>query len=113
MEKKQFDITGMTCAACASRVEKSVSKLQGAEQVSVNLLKNSMVVAYDEKALKEEQIIEAVEKAGYGAYTHQPKAETKSKGETPEDIALKESKSVKHRLIVSLILQRMRQAEKI
>lgn len=103
MEKKQFDITGMTCAACASRVEKSVSKLQGAEQVSVNLLKNSMVVAYDEKALKEEQIIEAVEKAGYGAYTHQPKAETKSKGETPEDIALKESKSVKHRLIVSLI----------
>lgn len=105
MEKKQFDITGMTCAACASRVEKSVCKLEGADEVSVNLLKNSMVASYDEKVLTEEQIIEAVEKAGYGAYVHQKKQEVaaKSKGDTPEDIAIRESKSVKHRLIVSLI----------
>ena len=51
MKKEQFDVTGMTCAACSSRVERSVSKLQGAEEVSVNLLKNSMTVSYDEYKL--------------------------------------------------------------
>ena len=42
--KQKFDVTGMTCSACSSRVEKCVSKLAGAEQVSVNLLTNSMQV---------------------------------------------------------------------
>lgn len=67
MKKQKFAVTGMTCSACSSHVEKSVRKLQGMEQVSVNLLTNSMQVSYDEAFCKEEMIIEAVEKAGYGA----------------------------------------------
>lgn len=67
MEKQKFAVTGMTCSACSSHVEKSVRKLQGMEQVSVNLLTNSMQVSYDETLCNEEMIIEAVEKAGYGA----------------------------------------------
>ena len=67
MKKEKFDVTGMTCSACSSRVEKCVSKLSGAEKVSVNLLTNSMQVEYDENVLREGQIIDAVVKAGYGA----------------------------------------------
>lgn len=67
MKKQKFAVTGMTCSACSSHVEKSVAKLSGMESVSVNLLTNSMQVVYDETACNEEKIIEAVEKAGYGA----------------------------------------------
>ena len=65
--RQKYDVTGMTCAACAARVEKGVKALPGVEQVSVNLLKNSMTVEYDPKAVDAERIIGAVEKAGYGA----------------------------------------------
>ena len=57
----------MTCSACSSRVEKCVRGLEGVEEVSVNLLTNSMVVQYDENTLNENGIVTAVEKAGYGA----------------------------------------------
>lgn len=67
MEKEKFDITGMTCSACSTHVEKSVSKLEGVENVSVNLLTNSMQVEYDENKLNTGRIIGAVEDAGYGA----------------------------------------------
>lgn len=67
MKKEKFDVTGMTCSACSSRVEKCVSKLEGAEKVSVNLLTNSMQVEFDESKINERQIIDAVVKAGYGA----------------------------------------------
>lgn len=65
--KENFDVTGMTCSACSARVEKCVAKLPGADKVTVNLLTNSMQVEYDEAALSEQQIIDAVVKAGYGA----------------------------------------------
>ena len=64
---KKFDVTGMTCSACSSHVEKSVCKLVGEGNVSVSLLTNSMQVKYDEKQISEEDIIKAVEDAGYGA----------------------------------------------
>ena len=64
MRKDHFDVTGMSCAACSARVEKSVAKLPGIKEVSVNLLKNSMTVEYDEAALSSEGIVEAVVKAG-------------------------------------------------
>ena len=67
LKKETYDVTGMSCAACSSRVEKAVAKQPGAQQVAVNLLKNSMVVEYDESQLSSAQIIAAVEKAGYGA----------------------------------------------
>ena len=70
LAKEHFDITGMTCSACSSRVEKAVGKLPGIINHSVNLLKNSMVVEFDEKLLSTNEIIQAVEKAGYGASLH-------------------------------------------
>ena len=67
MKKQKFSVTGMTCSACSSHVEKSVGKLSGMEQATVNLLTNSMQVVYDDTVCTEDTIIEAVEKAGYGA----------------------------------------------
>lgn len=67
MKKQKYEVTGMTCSACSSHVEKAVGKLLGIKQVTVNLLTNSMQVEYDEAVCNEEKIIEAVEKAGYGA----------------------------------------------
>ena len=61
LKKETYDVTGMSCAACSSRVEKAVAKQPGAQQVAVNLLKNSMVVEYDESQLSSAQIIAAVE----------------------------------------------------
>ena len=61
---KKFNVTGMSCAACSSRVEKAVSKVEGVQSCSVSLLTNSMGV---EGSASEESIIAAVEKAGYGA----------------------------------------------
>lgn len=65
--KQKFDVTGMTCSACSSRVEKCVRKLPGTKDVSVNLLTNSMQVDFDESALSVQDIENAVEHAGYGA----------------------------------------------
>ena len=105
--QEKYDITGMSCAACSARVEKAVSALPGMEQCSVNLLKNSMVVNYDDHTLNSAQIVEAVEKAGYGAML-----ETKGKGGqraaaggqvSPVDAAKKEYKSMKRRVIWSFV----------
>ncbi len=65
--KERFDVTGMTCSACSSHVEKGVSKVEGVQEVSVNLLTNSMQVTFDEGMTDTGKIIQAVEKAGYGA----------------------------------------------
>lgn len=67
MTKENFDVTGMSCSACSARVEKAVGKIVGAENVSVNLLTNSMQVKFDEAKISVAQIIDAVVKAGYGA----------------------------------------------
>lgn len=105
--KEKFDVTGMTCSACSSRVEKCVSKLPGMDQVTVNLLTNSMQVEYDESVLNERQIIDAVVKAGYGASLrteHQP-GDTRSvvKASQGENPAEAEQKQMKFRLKVSFL----------
>lgn len=105
LRKEQFDITGMTCSACSARVEKSVAKLDGVQEVAVNLLKNSMVASYDETILNTDQIVQAVVKSGYGAF---PKAEnkvqTKSGTQAPaKDIAKEEYQNMKRRLIISMV----------
>lgn len=82
--KENFDVTGMTCSACSARVEKCVAKLPGADKVTVNLLTNSMQVEYDEAALSEQQIIDAVVKAGYGAA---PKGSHTAAGTAPAGAA--------------------------
>ena len=67
MKKEKYVVTGMTCSACSSHVDKAVNKLDGIETVSVNLLTNSMQVVYDEAKLDPEKIVQAVVDAGYGA----------------------------------------------
>jgi len=102
MKKEQFDITGMTCSACSSRVEGCIVKLAGVKDVSVNLLKNSMVVSYDEAQLSTAGIVEAVENTGYGAI---PKADFQRKTEAKAEISTvqAEYKFMKQRLLLSAI----------
>jgi len=102
MRKEQFDITGMTCSACSSRVEGCVVKLPGVKNVSVNLLKNSMVVSYDEQTLNTAGIVEAVESTGYGAIPKSdPRHKTEAKYENSTTQA--EYKAMKQRLILSAL----------
>ena len=109
--KERFDVTGMTCSACSSHVEKSVSKLTGVENVSVNLLTNSMQVEFDENKLDTAGIIKAVEDAGYGAEVKDghAKSGTKTSGQSDSQenrglSAVEQNvKNMKKRLIVSLI----------
>ena len=70
MKKLKFDISGMTCTSCVAHVEKAVNKLQGIKNVNVNLLSNSMILEYDENILEINEIIKAVEDAGYGINIH-------------------------------------------
>lgn len=93
---KKFNVTGMSCAACSSRVEKAVSKVVGVQSCSVSLLTNSMGV---EGSASEESIIAAVEKAGYGASV--AGAEKKQSAET-DQLKDKDTPVLMHRLIASV-----------
>ena len=97
---RNFNITGMSCAACSARVEKAVSKLEGVENCSVNLLTNSMSV---EGSVTDAEIIDAVEKAGYGASL---KGENSRKNAPATEINAenKETSVIIKRLITSAIL---------
>lgn len=99
--QEKFNITGMTCAACSARVEKSVSALPGVQSCSVNLLKNSMVVSYQDRDLTSDEIIDAVEKAGYGASVQA--ANKKEKAVSPVKVAQKEYRVMKRRVISSFL----------
>ena len=102
--QERYDVTGMTCAACSARVEKSVSALPGVTQCTVNLLKNSMVVDYDDAALSSGQIVAAVEKAGYGASLQQKAgAKAAPKGEAPGAAAKREYLAMRRRVIWSFV----------
>lgn len=100
MEQK-YDITGMTCSACTAAVEKSVRKLEGIGNVSVNLLTNSMTVAYEGEALAPSAVIGAVKSAGYGAALH-VKAGSQVQVEQANPME-EELKEMKFRLVVSFI----------
>ena len=88
--QEKYNVTGMTCAACQARVQKSVSNLTGVQECNVNLLKNSMVVTYDDKNVNSGQFIAAVEKAGYGASLQQVKGKSAAQAVSPVDTAKKE-----------------------
>ncbi|MBQ8829057.1 MAG: cadmium-translocating P-type ATPase [Burkholderiaceae bacterium] len=89
MEKKSFDITGMSCSACSAKVEKTVSNLVGVEKVSVNLLKNSMSVEFDPNRIGVEQIVEAVSKIGYVATSKEKSRSDRKVTQEPEIQAMK------------------------
>ena len=108
MKKETYDITGMSCAACSARIEKGISGMEGMQQCSVNLLKNSMTVSYDEAELDSGKIIHQVEDIGYGASLHQTQG-SKTTGASGRgkngatDAAAAAAKQMKQRLIVSLV----------
>ena len=101
MKHEKYMITGMSCSACSSRVEKAVSKLTGISKASVNLLTNSMQVEYDENILDSRTIIDAVVHAGYGASLDGGKSSIQN--EAPTVNASSEIKSMKHRLLWSIL----------
>ena len=95
---KQYNVTGMTCAACSARVEKAVNAVEGVTSCSVSLLTNSMGV---EGSADAQAIIAAVENAGYGA--SEKGAEKAVSAAASEDaLADKETPALKRRLLVSL-----------
>ena len=94
---EQYNVTGMTCAACQARVEKVVSKVPGVTSVSVSLLTNSMGV---EGTALSTDIVAAVEKAGYHASV---KGAEKESSQGAEALADTETPKLLKRLIISLI----------
>ena len=98
MKKEKFDIQGMTCSSCSAHVENAVKKLEGVKNVNVNLLSNNMMVDYDEKIINNEQIIQAVQKAGYGASLEN----TNNKKEDKQNRVNETIKNMKKRLIISI-----------
>ena len=101
MKKQLLDITGMSCSACSSRIEKVVNRMQGVEQMSVNLLKNNAHVTFDESVVDEKEIIARIEKLGFGASVHAAGA---AAAPVPQqDTAAQEMAEMKQRLIGSLI----------
>lgn len=106
--KEKFDVTGMSCSACSAHVEKSVSKVEGVNGVTVNLLTNSMQVEFDDARTDAGKIIKAVEEAGYGASV---KSEQDGiRGGTPEEsredavsMQQKNIAAMKRRLVISVI----------
>ncbi len=104
---QQYIVTGMTCAACQAHVEKAVARLESVDSVSVSLLTNSMSV---EGGASPEEVIRAVEKAGYGAQVKGTEEARKSAGSaraklTAEEDALRdrETPRLKKRLLWSAV----------
>lgn len=92
--KQTFDVTGMTCAACSSRVEKTTNRVEGVRKANVNLLKNSMEVEFEQDAnvsLVTQAIEAAVDKAGYGAIPR-----NSDRGGTPTQLPLGQEGNLHH-----------------
>ncbi len=96
---RKFEISGMSCAACSSRVEKAVSKLDGVESCSVSLLTNSMVVQGDATSA---EIMAAVQAAGYGAAEIGQQNVAQTNGDLADSLADKETPRLMARLLWSL-----------
>ena len=111
LRKERFDIMGMTCSACSSRVQKAVEKISGTQAVAVNLLTNSLQLEYDEQQTNAAAIIAAVEQAGYGAALRDGPAAspdgtgggTDTAGGNSESVAVKQARTIRQRLVWSVI----------
>ncbi len=96
--KQQFQVTGMSCAACSAHVEKAVGALSGVHNVQVNLMAGSMAVNYADDQLDAQQIIQAVVDAGYGASVKGEKANRDTRVDDQ-----KELKTMQNRIVTSFI----------
>ncbi len=110
MEKAKFNVMGMSCSACSAHIEKDLSKIDGIENLQVNLLTNSMKLEYNENILSTDDIIKAVQNSGYDAElqveavkealnSHQ---QSKTNRNTQIENAIAEELTIKKRLIYSL-----------
>ena len=95
MARENFDVGGMTCAACQAHVERAVAKLDGVSDVSVNLLAGSMAVDFDENRLDADAIAQAVDRAGYTAEPVGSAAAQAAGGQAPAAPARMESPTKK------------------
>ncbi|WP_424237570.1 heavy metal translocating P-type ATPase [Bhargavaea ginsengi] len=96
-QKAEFEITGMTCAACSTRVEKGLSRMDGVASANVNLALERATIEYNPSEVSIRDIIEKVEKLGYGAHQKQD-------GEEPADYREQHIKDQQRKFIASLIL---------
>ena len=101
MRKELLDITGMSCSACSSRIEKVVGRMEGVETIAVNLLTNKAQVTYDDAKLDANAIIARIEKLGFGAAVHQATAKAALPAK-PTNTAALELKEMRQRLALSL-----------
>lgn len=99
MEKQRFDVIGMTCSACQAAVDRSVNKLQGVEHVNVSLMTGTMDVEYDRDSVNEQDIIQAVDQAGYKANLH---GQAREEATAPIDHFAEEANAMKKRLLISV-----------
>lgn len=102
MITQKYNITGMTCAACSSAVERVTRKMDGVTESNVNLTTALLTITYDETKLTPEDIIRKVDRAGFGAelYIEKNKEEKKEAEENAEESVQK----TKHRLVCNIIL---------
>lgn len=97
LKEINLDVTGMTCAMCSSAVEKSVSKLAGVDNITVNLLTNTATIAFEPSLVKTTEIIHTIEDTGYGA-------SVKQEFEAHDaDKKQQENKKMKQDLIIGLV----------
>ncbi len=100
--KQKFNVTGMTCSACSAHVDKAVRKLDGVCEVNVNLLGGSMTVDWD-GALTSDEIVSAVEKAGYGASLPAAAGQSAAPARPAADAMEDDLKNMRSRLIASFV----------
>ncbi len=102
MREEIFDVTGMSCAACSSSIERTLRKLQGIQRADVNLLANSLSVKFEDAKISTQDIEQAVKGAGYGATLRSTKSTAASGAPSPTALAGDEIKKMRNRLVVSI-----------
>ncbi len=105
IKTEKFRVTGMTCAACQTNVEKAAYKLQGTQKAEVNLLAQQLTVTFDDEVTSEAEIINTVTDIGYGAFLNKndKKSSLKSQWDERKENDRKTIKAMKSRLVTSII----------
>lgn len=102
MKQTTFQVNGMTCAACEAAVKRSVSKLDGTDNIAINVLTGKMKLSYDESKVSESDIIQAVTNAGYEAESYQQDKKTSAQDDLQVNHFAVEAQEMKKRLYISI-----------
>lgn len=100
MRKELYDISGMSCSACSARIEKVIGKMDGVQQIAVNLLKNNMTITYDETIITAEAFTAKIAKLGFQAVLHQ---NVPAPNKLPENTAQQEMQSIGRHFLLSAL----------